>query len=464
MDSNRWGNDDRSEDTPVYSRLFIICERKLTEEDFRNAFLKFGTIEDIKLPIDRNTGQPKGIAFIKFSRTSEAAAALEAMNGKNISNSHRPLKILVASNRSEIQSHDYDMDRFKRLFISISKDVSEDTINNDFKNFGFIEGIQVMTDRNTGQSKGFAYVKYQRFSEAALAYEHCDRKYRPIFASPKTQKRRETMFESNLNSLTSRSTILSMMNIQPRGFTQLHFMCSPDLMEVHAARLFSIIPGMIRCRLQLDLVRNCNRGTVEYSNPVSAEYALEQLHEFEYPPGQRIFVKPAYMKFAGYEESSFNFSKSYNKLRGAINSAKKSDTPDLAQLAQAIAEASKLIKAATTGFNDDNLDVNDLNYCSLELPPTQPLADIDSPVAKRCFLVCKPQPPPLTALRDVFCRFGNLINVYTLPNKTVGFARYATEESANTAIKALHGAEICGVRIKVLEAVEEVPNKRTRYN
>lgn len=92
----------------------------------------------------------------------------------------------------------------------------------------------------------------------------------------------------------------------------------------------------------------------------------------------------------------------------------------------------------------------------------------------RCFIVCTPQPPPIYALRDVFCRFGHLIDVYMLTNRNCGYAKYANKDSAEQAIKVsclsvnaysiiyycnlclqtLHGAEICGIRLKVLEAEE----------
>lgn len=38
-----------------------------------------------------------GVAYVKFSKTSEAAKALEEMNGKLIGKSQRPIKVLVAS-------------------------------------------------------------------------------------------------------------------------------------------------------------------------------------------------------------------------------------------------------------------------------------------------------------------------------------------------------------------------------
>lgn len=63
------------------------------------------------------------------------------------------------------------------------------------------------------------------------------------------------------------------------------------------------------------------------------------------------------------------------------------------------------------------------------------MASIDAEVAKRCFIVCGPPVPPIYAMKDAFCRFGNLIDVYMLPGKNCGYAKYATVESANRAIE-----------------------------
>lgn len=49
-----------SSDDPPNSRLFIIGSKLLTEEDFRNAFEEFGTIEEIKVVKDRQTQENKG--------------------------------------------------------------------------------------------------------------------------------------------------------------------------------------------------------------------------------------------------------------------------------------------------------------------------------------------------------------------------------------------------------------------
>jgi len=55
-------------------------------------------------------------------------------------------------------------------------------------------------------------------------------------------------------------------------------------------------------------------------------------------------------------------------------------------------------------------------------------------------------------MKDVFGRFGNLIDIYILNGKTCGYAKYADKECAQKAIQTLHGQELCGARLKVMPA------------
>ena len=82
------GNDN----VPPNSRLFIVCGKEVAEEDFREAFGAFGEVEGVQIHKDRK-GESKGIAYVKFSRTSEAALAVEELNGRCLPNHPRPLKV-----------------------------------------------------------------------------------------------------------------------------------------------------------------------------------------------------------------------------------------------------------------------------------------------------------------------------------------------------------------------------------
>ena len=58
-----------SDNAPPNSRLFVVCGKELTETEFRDAFETHGTIEKIEIHRDKK-GESKGIAYIKFSKTT----------------------------------------------------------------------------------------------------------------------------------------------------------------------------------------------------------------------------------------------------------------------------------------------------------------------------------------------------------------------------------------------------------
>ena len=82
-DTGRSGQASKYDDPPN-SRLFIVCGKSITEDEFKEAFEVFGEIEEIWVLKDKVTNEPKGVTYIKFSKTSEAALAMEEMNGKCI--------------------------------------------------------------------------------------------------------------------------------------------------------------------------------------------------------------------------------------------------------------------------------------------------------------------------------------------------------------------------------------------
>jgi len=54
---------------------------KVTEEDINSVFADYGTVKRVNLPADRETGRPRGFAFVEMATDAEEAAAIEALNG-----------------------------------------------------------------------------------------------------------------------------------------------------------------------------------------------------------------------------------------------------------------------------------------------------------------------------------------------------------------------------------------------
>ncbi|XP_021956223.1 RNA-binding protein 45 isoform X2 [Folsomia candida] len=495
------------DDEPPNSRLFLLCGRNVTEEELRESFEQFGEIKELWIVKEKDSGQSRGIAYIKYSKTSEAAVAMEEMNGKFIGNNAKALKVMIASGREQGSKRETnETERLLRLFIIVSRQSSETEIRDHFSQFGDIEHCNIVKDRNTKESKGFGYVKYFRISHAAKAYEGCDRTYKPKFADPRPSKQ-EDRYSSAHGSTTGTYDMAEypmehhfqqpMMNHvhhnqhqHPHTITHME---SPSRLTIIAHRslnqdqlwrLCDFFPGLDYCNVRHDQ-KQCY-ATVVYNSAQAAAHAKEKLHGFEYPPGHRLIVRfdasdsssrsgsgllgtPQSGAVRYITGSGMNGSGGHSGAPSALGPplvarGGANMTPDLAVLAETIAQATSMFNQAAglTGApishsHSQSGESYDPSYCSVKLPSPQPLAPIDSPVLERLFVVCQPRPPPLYALKDVFGRFGNLIDIFMLSGKNHGYAKYATKGSADEARMVLHGQEVLGMRLKVLPAEPQEP-------
>ena len=56
---------------------------RTTSDELRDAFAAVGTVESASVIEDRETGRSRGFAFVEMATPEEAAAAIEAFNGKD---------------------------------------------------------------------------------------------------------------------------------------------------------------------------------------------------------------------------------------------------------------------------------------------------------------------------------------------------------------------------------------------
>src|SRR4029079_2072600 len=65
----------------------------------RTAFQQFGTVSDVHLVTDRETGRSRGFAVVTMGTPEEAAKGIEGMDGKTIDG--RPLRVNEAEQRQQ---------------------------------------------------------------------------------------------------------------------------------------------------------------------------------------------------------------------------------------------------------------------------------------------------------------------------------------------------------------------------
>ncbi|AFY41559.1 RNA-binding protein [Nostoc sp. PCC 7107] len=72
---------------------------QVTEEDLKMAFSEYGKVSRVQLPTDRETGRPRGFAFVEMETESQETAAIEALDGAEWMG--RDLKVNKAKPREE---------------------------------------------------------------------------------------------------------------------------------------------------------------------------------------------------------------------------------------------------------------------------------------------------------------------------------------------------------------------------
>jgi cold-inducible RNA-binding protein len=55
-----------------------------TEQDLRQLFEPYGTVETIQIMIDRETGRSRGFGFVEMSDNHAAQSAIDALNGMSL--------------------------------------------------------------------------------------------------------------------------------------------------------------------------------------------------------------------------------------------------------------------------------------------------------------------------------------------------------------------------------------------
>ncbi|KAM4859409.1 RNA-binding protein 45 isoform 2-T2 [Thomomys bottae] len=411
-------------DEPPNSRIFLVISKYTSESVIRESFAPFGDIQDIWVVRDKHTKESKGIAFIKFARSSQACRAMEEMHGQCLGPSDsKPIKV-----------------------------------------YGDIEYCSIIKNKVTGESKGLGYVRYLKPSQAAQAIENCDRSFRAILAEPKNKasESSEQDHYSNIRqealgheprvttfSFEQQSEFSSFDKNDSRGLEaiskRLSVVSRVPFTEEQLFSIFDIIPGLEYCEVQRDAYSSYGHGVVQYFNVASAIYAKYKLHGFQYPPGNRLGVN--------FIDDGSNATDLLRKMASQMVASQLAsmvwNNPSQQQLLQFGGSSGSQLPQIQT-------DVI-LPSCKKKVPP-------ETPVKERLFVVFNPHPLPLDVLEDIFCRFGNLIEVYLVSGKNVGYAKFADRLSANDAIATLHGKILNGVRLKVMlaDSPREESNKRQR--
>jgi len=75
------------------------CPFSVTEEQLQELFATYGEVERVNIITDRDTGRPRGFAFVEMADASAAQEAIKGLNGTDLGG--RDLKVNEARPKRE---------------------------------------------------------------------------------------------------------------------------------------------------------------------------------------------------------------------------------------------------------------------------------------------------------------------------------------------------------------------------
>jgi RNA recognition motif-containing protein len=440
---------------PPHSRLFIVCGRGTTEEELEPECRAFGTVQYCRIVRDKTSAEPKGIAYVKYDKASSAALAIEGLNGKKLLHDQPALKVMVAdakgshSSKGPQSREPEDTPPRSRLFVICSKEFTEEELAEKFRLYGDIEYCKLIRDKNSHESKGYAYVKYFKASHAAVAVEEVSStvpegvKLKALIADPKGKNKSG----GDMSSMGYPPMPMPVSYPYPDigtmpGYSmppyalprqRLFIVCHKTVTQDQLARLFSRYPGMEYCDLKKDKQTGESKGFayINYSTPQAAMMAKDQMDGFEFPPGavfKVMFAEPLGVKGGG----SGGAAPESTSISGVT------------EIRDSFAQMMSYPPAMPMGYPPATHIQPPMS------PSTEAKASSDRnyPEGSRLFIVLT-KPVPDYILQDVFSRFGALEYVHLQKDKNYGYAKYTTSASAQYAMQYLNNTDIQGQKIKI---------------
>ncbi|XP_042200184.1 heterogeneous nuclear ribonucleoprotein A3 homolog 1 isoform X2 [Callorhinchus milii] len=128
-----------------------------TDDSLRTHFEQWGRLTDCVVMRDPQTKRSRGFGFVTYSCVSEVDEAMSARPHKVDGRVVEPKRAVSREDSTRPGAHL----TVKKIFVGgIKEDTEEHHLRDYFEKFGKIEVVEVMTDRQSGKKRGFAFITF----------------------------------------------------------------------------------------------------------------------------------------------------------------------------------------------------------------------------------------------------------------------------------------------------------------
>lgn len=144
------------------SKIFVgALAQTTTTQSLNEHFSQYGPCDGIVM-MDKMTGRSRGFGFVTFSNPESLQGVLSRQQVVD----NKVVDCKVCSPKGEVQMP-Y---KPNRIFVGgLPQSADESKLREFFKCFGDIADLRIMTDKESGRSRGFGYVTFQTSQACELA-------------------------------------------------------------------------------------------------------------------------------------------------------------------------------------------------------------------------------------------------------------------------------------------------------
>ncbi|GLT83535.1 hypothetical protein SLE2022_018210 [Rubroshorea leprosula] len=247
----------------------------MDENYLTGIFAHTGEVLSAKVIRNKQTGLPEGYGFIEFISRGAAERILQTYNGTSMPSTDQAFRLnwaaLGPGEKRQDEGPDYT------IFVGdLAADVTDYMLQETFKAvYPSIKGAKVVTDRTTGRSKGYGFVRFGDENEQIRAMTEMNGMLcstRPMRIGPAANKKPLTM--QQYPKATYQNTQGNPGENDPNNTTVFVGGLDPSVTEDQLKQVFSQVGELVHVKIPVG--KHC--GFVQFANRTTAEQALSMLN------------------------------------------------------------------------------------------------------------------------------------------------------------------------------------------
>ncbi|XP_071771224.1 heterogeneous nuclear ribonucleoprotein A0-like [Centroberyx gerrardi] len=129
-----------------------------TDDGLRQHFEQFGTLTDCVVVLNQQLQRSRCFGFVTYSTTEEADAAMAARPHVVDGNSVEVKRAVAREDANKPEA----LAKVKKIFVGgLKDDIEADHLTEYFSQYGMVEKVEVISDKETGRKRGFGFVYFE---------------------------------------------------------------------------------------------------------------------------------------------------------------------------------------------------------------------------------------------------------------------------------------------------------------